>query len=973
MKSADRFKFTATPATAGSAATLNVSAAITGYRTPAQVISDSASDPLGIKVGDTGICFTSDDGAGNKETSLYTLTSTTVLTRTEVQSSTAGGTTPATFTGTTLTVTNSMSGKQASALPSVLSDSVANLIELKSPDGLSLMVVSPYAPKNTDGRRDGTIWYQTTPVGSAMVVFLKSAGAYKAMVNQSADTGAVALTQVANGTFAFNAKSANTSYGNRSIHTATEALTSIKAVFANWYTPGGSAETGTTAASTIKATLEYPVGSGNKYQFFFGGSATGTIPDLAELESEFLPISIPAGAEFAIYAVWTNTSGVPYFSYQVADPRAQGMASPPTALKTDLTNVGHDGNWTALSAAGSANAYSGPIAIVGMSANKAVMVVGDNLAVGRGDSSYKHQGFVARAFGPVCAVGNAGSSGDLLSSFVSSHARRVGLARYFTHVVMSMGINDVLAGVTAAVIAANTNTIIKYFTDLGKKVALCTIGPVSADTASTWTAAGTQTTGAGNTVRAAVNKQRLAAAPLASVIYDVNPAIENSAAPEDGLWKASSTGASQTADGTHPNATGYANIAANINTSLLLNAAPITSIGGTTAALRNITDRTYINQMKRSVTAMGGAMTHTLVSATDLLEVEFWNGYINGYANTGTTTYADTGSGGPCTFSCQVQVGSTFYPFLAADGSLTATAADGQRVVMRAQLPLWLPAGQVVKIHSYQKPTGSGGCTTSGTATGMPNNGSTTTVSTGVLDICRQGAVTDATATGNWANNGTDITGEVVGPIAIRGKSSRPSVLVIGTSIDHGEGGYQQTVYNSGLIGAQLAAAGIGFTNAGIRADAYYKLNDVVDTRPTRVAMGNHPGITSIYLGGAVNDITSPRSAATIWSIMQEIAALFPGKNIVVATLTPLSGLNSDGVTQSPSTFINNWIALNNLIRNNTLGWKVIDIAKALCPDGQPDACIWRDWSLTVDGTHPSNAGYDLVRASGVVDPAKFL
>lgn len=183
MQSADRFKFTATPATVGSAATLNVSAAISGYRTPAQVISDSASDPLGIKVGATGLCFTSDDGAGNKETSLYTLTTATQLTRTEVQSSTAGGTTPATFTGSSLTVTNALSGKQASRLPSVSVDASGNAIGLLDPKGNALALGSMTLPSgDTTGVNDtaamdsalalngrlvlqaGATYYRTAPV-----------------------------------------------------------------------------------------------------------------------------------------------------------------------------------------------------------------------------------------------------------------------------------------------------------------------------------------------------------------------------------------------------------------------------------------------------------------------------------------------------------------------------------------------------------------------------------------------------------------------------------------------------------------------------------------------------------------------------------------------------------------------------------------------------------------------------------------
>jgi hypothetical protein len=108
MKFADRLKFTATGT---SAATITFSAAVPGFRTLAQAIADGA-----YVVGDTGVPFTIDDGAGNKETSLFTITSATVLTRTSVRSSSTGGATPATFTGATLNVFSSMPADFASRL-----------------------------------------------------------------------------------------------------------------------------------------------------------------------------------------------------------------------------------------------------------------------------------------------------------------------------------------------------------------------------------------------------------------------------------------------------------------------------------------------------------------------------------------------------------------------------------------------------------------------------------------------------------------------------------------------------------------------------------------------------------------------------------------------------------------------------------------------------------------------------------------
>lgn len=107
MKFADRLKFTTTGT---NAASFNDGTAVAGCRNIARVIADGGP----IAIGDTNVPFTTDDGAGNWEDSLYTVGGTTsapTLTRTQVLASSAGGTTAATFTGSPLTVFNTVPGK----------------------------------------------------------------------------------------------------------------------------------------------------------------------------------------------------------------------------------------------------------------------------------------------------------------------------------------------------------------------------------------------------------------------------------------------------------------------------------------------------------------------------------------------------------------------------------------------------------------------------------------------------------------------------------------------------------------------------------------------------------------------------------------------------------------------------------------------------------------------------------------------
>jgi len=134
MKFAERLKFTATGT---SAATITLSAAVAGFRTLAQAITDGA-----LKLGDTGVPFSIDDGAGNYETSLFTVTSTTALTRTSVLSSSAGGATPAAFTGANLSVVNSMPADFGSKLISAILDASGNTVGIQDPKGNAINLIA---------------------------------------------------------------------------------------------------------------------------------------------------------------------------------------------------------------------------------------------------------------------------------------------------------------------------------------------------------------------------------------------------------------------------------------------------------------------------------------------------------------------------------------------------------------------------------------------------------------------------------------------------------------------------------------------------------------------------------------------------------------------------------------------------------------------------------------------------------------
>lgn len=364
------------------------------------------------------------------------------------------------------------------------------------------------------------------------------------------------LGQVATGTYvADQLYPSVTQQGSRSAHTCMATTSAMSVIFPNWYMLNQVAETAVPNAATIEASIEYPAGTYTRLTF--GGVNVGTPASGANLISDLASVSIPIGAKFWIRVFLNNASGLIVASLFKQDGTCQFQG----ATSGVPNYVMGGGSWTSAGAAGTGALMYTPIAIVGMTTTPAVMVIGDSRGVGLGDSNNgtekMNQGYVARAFGASYPCGNMAVAGDRISNFITNHAKRLFFAQYYTHVVITMGINDTTNTDSAATIQANTNTLIGYFT--GKKVAVCTMEPYSNSTDSFATVAN-QTPDVNNPVRVAVNTQRKTNLPLANVVYDLNIVLENILSPEDGKWKVGNT-----ADGLHANVAGNAVAAAGIN------------------------------------------------------------------------------------------------------------------------------------------------------------------------------------------------------------------------------------------------------------------------------------------------------------------------------------------------------------------------------------------------------------------------
>lgn len=104
MKFANMLVQAGTLLAAGSAASINLGAAVAPYRALVDFLAATASDPNALKAGGTAY-FKTTDTAGNWEIGLFTVTSSGRLDRMSVDDG-SNGTNPTVFSGTAVTVTN---------------------------------------------------------------------------------------------------------------------------------------------------------------------------------------------------------------------------------------------------------------------------------------------------------------------------------------------------------------------------------------------------------------------------------------------------------------------------------------------------------------------------------------------------------------------------------------------------------------------------------------------------------------------------------------------------------------------------------------------------------------------------------------------------------------------------------------------------------------------------------------------------
>lgn len=330
-------------------------------------------------------------------------------------------------------------------------------------------------------------------------------------------------------------------------HVAMDNITSLQLVYGGWYTTnprsnGNVSEVNASAASTITASIEYPMGT--RTQVKFSGSATGTIPVGSNLVSDSVAVSIPLGAAFFVHVFQQNPTSV-LFIGSVTSAGTGELCNLAASGLTDLTMAGTITNTFFTT-------HYPPLAIIGNTSRPSFALFGDSKCEGALDTysdAYLLLGELERAAGKSFGFTNCGLGGERMSDVAGGTAtKRVALAQYASHVLSQYGINDITNSRTAGQVLTDLATFRALFP--GKPFYQGTVAPVTTSSDS-WATTGNQTTHANNAARVTLNQSiRNHNTGALDGHMEIADAVESGR--DSGIWKAA-----YTTDGTHETQTAY--------------------------------------------------------------------------------------------------------------------------------------------------------------------------------------------------------------------------------------------------------------------------------------------------------------------------------------------------------------------------------------------------------------------------------
>lgn len=361
-------------------------------------------------------------------------------------------------------------------------------------------------------------------------------------------------------------------------------VTGVRVVYTNFIgeTPGAN-------AINVKANIELvggtPSDSGSVLtSVFFNGQRTVTIQPGGIAISDVVPVTLTKGVGAYIRNyVSVATLGQTWPMGKFNDQGGGATLDRVTSTDTDIIDT--------VNPTGMGNTFLSPYmpsAILGVHGNRTILTTGDSITFGAGTTptaaDTRAGGYVMRAFKNLAGVINVSLPAERADQFISSGMRyRMQMAQFCTDTFCAYGNNDVHQGTnTFATVAARLQAVWALLAGYGLRLHVATITPRTTSTDAFVTTVN-QTAHTQNSVRVTVNNWIRAGAPqdattgaavapgtagavpnpYIQTIADVTDAVETTR--DSGIWKANYTG-----DGTHPNATAGAAMAATVPTVAIL-------------------------------------------------------------------------------------------------------------------------------------------------------------------------------------------------------------------------------------------------------------------------------------------------------------------------------------------------------------------------------------------------------------------
>lgn len=340
-------------------------------------------------------------------------------------------------------------------------------------------------------------------------------------------------------------------------------LGGFKVGYANWYvqhpdsaqatTFPATLETNNTQSVSIKVALEYP--SGTFTELTFSGSTTGTIAAGATLFSDDIPV-IPKKGD--LYRFHIHMSGAAagichhFTNFWIGSSH---IANDSTHSSTTTTTDYHLGGDPSPSPNAS---FIAPIAIVGITIDPAVGIIGDSIGLGLTQvaSAANYHGAIGLIGASVAKAGiahaNYACSGECGSVFKNNGAKRAALINtYADRVIGNYAGNDYDAGLNSAA------ALLSMVQDVGAMFTIpkmwTPVGPYATSGTSNWTSEATQAIGDATwqgirvTYNAAVRSGMAGFLPC----FDTISVIESASTP--GKFKANTPAFAS--DSVHPSTT----------------------------------------------------------------------------------------------------------------------------------------------------------------------------------------------------------------------------------------------------------------------------------------------------------------------------------------------------------------------------------------------------------------------------------